>query len=533
MNIFQRIGLAINPTARNFIEAARGDLETLAEIRETITNLQLDMEDAGYVLMVARGKQEFTRNGLDLIIEACRLFFLKNPLVRRGCRISSYYVFGRGFDVRSDDPATNEVLQAFFTDPRNSCELGDTALMESSNSVQTDGNLFYCMFPNKTDGSVQVRSIEALEIREIITDPDDASVPWLYKRAWLQQQFDMTQGILNPQGQFAWYPALGYDPPQKPPTIGGFPVYWDNPILHHKEGGQKKWRFGVPRVYPALDWANAYNKLLRDYCKKAENLARFGWKATTKGGQKSAEQIKGTMQSTYAVGGNQRERNPAPQTGATAVMGAGVDLAALRTSGANSDPEEGRRVAHMIYNCFDLPETFFGDVSVGTLATATSLDRPTELAFRSQQEAWEDIFTRMARYVLGVMKAAPSGSKIREAKVDPQKVNVTVSFPAVVDQDMDKAVSSIVRAFTGGNTKGTCAGLIDPKTTMGMLLNILGVDDAQNLADSMYGPGYDPADYAALPDTGQDPNLPAPAAAAAMLEAIRRTHDIARLLEKR
>lgn len=528
MNIFQRIGLAINPTARNFMEAARNDLAMLAEIKETITDLQLDMEDAGYVLMVARGKQEFSRQGLSLIIEACRLFFLKNPLVRRGVRISSYYVFGRGFDVRSDDPTTNEILQAFFTDPRNACELGDAALMESNNAIQTDGNLFYCMFPNETDGSVQVRTIEALEIVEIVTDPDDASVPWLYKRQWMQQQFNMSTGILNPTGEAAWYPALGYDPELKPDTIGGHKVNWKNPILHHKEGGQKKWRFGVPRVYPALDWANAYNKLLRDYCKKAENLARFGWKATTKGGQKSATQIKDATNSTYAVGG-QRERNPAPQTGAMAIMGAGVDLAALRTSGANSDPEEGRRVAHMIYNCFDLPETFFGDVSVGTLATATSLDRPTELAFRSQQEAWEDIFTRMARYVLNVMKKAPGGSKFREAKKDPQTVNVTVSFPAVVDQDMDKAVTSIVRAFTGGNTKGTCAGLVDPKTAMGMLLNLLGVDNAQELSDQMYGEGYDPADYAAQPDTGQEPTT----TAGAMLEAIRRTHDIARLLESK
>src|SRR5882724_1363908 len=300
MNWFQRAALALNPPVVRLLESA---INENRQLKETITELQLDMEDQGYRLMVQRSETEFTRLGLDLIIQSCRLFFLKNPIIRRGVKVSSHYVFGRGVDISSDDEVANQTLQDFFNDPRNAVELGQSALSEANDTLQTDGNIFYAMFPNKSDGTVQVRSIDALEIREIICDPDDASVVQYYKRAWTHTPFDLPLGTINPEQRGCYYPALGYDPPEKPAMIGGYPVMWENPVLHHKDGGLKKWKFGCPAIYPALDWAVAYKKLLTDYCQKAENLARFGYKATTKGGQKSIAQLQ-NLESNYAKTAN-------------------------------------------------------------------------------------------------------------------------------------------------------------------------------------------------------------------------------------
>jgi transketolase len=43
-----------------------------------------------------------------------------------------------------------------------------------------------------------------------------------------------------------------------------------------------------------------------------------------------------------------------------------------------------------------VPETFLADVSTGNLATATTLDRPTELVFMEKQEAWREDLTIIA-----------------------------------------------------------------------------------------------------------------------------------------
>lgn len=515
MNWFQRKALAFNPEVVSFIEHARAELATYAEIKESITDLQLDMESAGWMLMTSRSREEFGRSGLDLITEMSRLMAIKNPLVGRGCRISSYFVFGRGVDIRSDHKATNKVIQEFWADPDNACELSQIALYESNIAGYTDGGIYFCLFPNKERGGVKVRTIDAMQIREIVTDPDDSAVPQYYKRVWTQSALDIPSGAISQVIKTAWYPSVNYNPPAKPVTIGSDPVMWESPVLHHKVGGLKKWRFGLSRVYPAIDWSLAYTKLLDDYCKKAENLARFGWKAKTKGGQKSVDAIKGALQTTIGAPGYS-ERNPPAQTGSAFISGEGVDLSALRVAGANSDPEEGRRVAHMVYNCFDLDERYFGDVDVGSLATGTSMDRPTELAFRSQQEAWEETFLTMLRYVVSVARGAAGsdeGKSLREAKIDPRKVQITASFPSLIQQDPEAAIGSIVKAFSMGASDGKCAGMLDPKTAAGIILNVLGVDDAQAAVDRMYPDGYKPEDFAATPpEPAPAPGEPDPAA---------------------
>lgn len=517
MNWFQRKALAFNPELVAFIEHARTELATYAEIKESISDLQLDMESAGWRLITSRSRNEFSRGGLDLITEMSRLMAMKNPLVGRGCRISSYFVFGRGVDVRSEDKATNDILQAFWTDPENACELSQIALYESNMATYTDGGIFFVLFADKAKGNVKVRSIDAMQIREIICDPNDAAVPQYYKREWASDELNVERGSIESTIKTAWYPAIDYDPQAKPQKIGGDDVMWGSPVLHHKVGGLKKWRFGLSRVYPAIDWSLAYSKLLDDYCKKAENLARFGWKAKTKGGQKSVTAIHDALQTTVGTpAGNYIERNPSPQTGSAFVSGEGIDLSALRVAGANSDPEEGRRVAHMVFNCFDLDERYFGDVAVGSLATGTSMDRPTELAFRSQQESWEETFATMCRFVVSVSSKAPgnqAGKALREAGADAKQVPLTVSFPAIIQQDPDKSIASIQKAYTMGTSDGKCAGMLDPKTTAGMILNVLGVDDAQAKADEMYPKGYDPAEFAATPPADEpDPAVPAPVA---------------------
>lgn len=504
MNWFQRAGLAINGDAMRFIESAKAELATLREIKESVNDLELDMRDQGWQLLVQRSRTEFSRAGMDLIIEASRLFAIKNPIIGRGCRISSYYVFGRGVDIRSDDEAANAILQEFWTNPDNRSELSQAALYESNNEQLQSGNIFYVLFTDRIKAKVRIRSVDALEIRDIVTDPEDSSVPRYYKRTFSQDNFDVATGITNPSLVTRWYPAVGWYPDAKPATIAGDEVMWDSPIIHHKTGGLKKWRFGLSRVYPAIDWTTAYRKLLADYCKKAENLARFGYKIKTKGGQKSVDATKTTLESTaYTTTSNPRERNPAPQTGAAAILGEGFTMDALRTAGANTDPEEGRRVAHMAYMCFDFDERYFGDVSVGSLATGTSMDRPTELACRSQQESWEDIFTQVSRYVLSVASraaASDAGKALREAKTDPAKVNVNVSFPGIIEQDPDKAIAGLVKLYTAGASDGKCGGLIDPKTAAAAAANVMGVDDAQAHADKMYpDEDYDAQDFAATP----------------------------------
>src|SRR5262249_50712420 len=157
-------------------------------------------------------------------------------------------------------------------------------------------------------------------------------------------------------------------------TVRGVPVRWDAPIYHIKTGGFSDMRFGVPEIYAAVDWAKAYKEFLEDWATITRALSRFAWKASTKGGQRGVAALKSRLSTTLGSGAGMGETTPPPVTGSIAVMSEGNNLEPIKTAGATTSMEDGRRLLLMVCSALGLPETFFGDVSVGTLATATSLD---------------------------------------------------------------------------------------------------------------------------------------------------------------
>src|SRR5690606_26615419 len=103
------------------------------------------------------------------------------------------------------------------------------------------------------------------------------------------------------------------------------------------------------------------------------------------------------------------DHNPPPLTGSTFVAGEGTSLQPVRTSGATVSAEDGRRLLLMVAASSGLPETFFGDASIGTLATAKSLDRPTELMMEDRQKLWRDVFINILEFVRLWAVKAPRG----------------------------------------------------------------------------------------------------------------------------
>ena len=80
---------------------------------------------------------EFTRQGIQQIILTCRLYYIKNPIVRRLVDVCAQYVFARGVDVSTDDDDANDVIKAFFE--RNQRVLGKVALLELPHTAPYEG----------------------------------------------------------------------------------------------------------------------------------------------------------------------------------------------------------------------------------------------------------------------------------------------------------------------------------------------------------------------------------------------------------
>ena len=457
---------------------------------ERLWELELALEDRGWVRELTLANFEFSLFGIHRIIALCRLFKVKNPLIHRGIQVSAFYVFGRGVTVSSDDDATNQVIQDFLQNPRNIPEIGHRGLVKKEEALWTDGNLFFIFFRDEQSGELIIRTIDPVEIVEIICDPNDSSVEQYIHRRWMSNEFDVESGVHTPKAAEAWYPALGYDPGEdRPTTIGrtSCQVSWDCPVLHEKEGGMVKWQWGVPMAYPAIDYARAVRRLIDNWCSIQEAMSRFAWQVETQGGLPAIANLKQTLATTLSIGdGTNYEQNPPPVTGSSWISGPGNKLSMSKTSGMIDGPEVGRRVAHLIYMVFGLPETFFADASVGTVATATSLDRPTELKFLEAQERWREVLQRICRFVVECAQQAPAG-KLQEAaksgKKPSKQASIDVVFPSILEHDILQQIQAIIQAGTLGGFEVTG---IDERVLIGLLLQELNVENWQDILELMY-----------------------------------------------
>ncbi len=452
-------------------------------LTERLAELELALEDEGWRRLGLEGENEFTRPGLDRIIALSRLMALKNPLIKRGVAVKAHYVFGQGVEISADDDRVNEeVIQPFLDDRANRDELfAATALQDADRALTTDGQLFLVLFPNPITGEVAVRSVEVGEIRDIATNPNDQRQVMFYERRWTERADDDPFGSASNQ-RTAWYPDWRFRP--GPAERGrwddialrrtGQTVQWASPIMHVRVGAQRHMRFGLPEVYAALDWARAYKLFLEDWATIVRSLSRFAWELTSKRKPGQAARQLGTSITTPGA----RETNPSPTAGAVAALGGDTQLRAIPKTDAVIDSEDGVWLAKMVAAALDLPyPILMGDPDMGNLATAKTLDRPTELGMLARQDLWADVLRDLATFAVEWAVRAPRGPlagtvSIRnglEVVEAADALTINVAFPPIREHEVKELVEAIEIAH---NT-----GLPAPEDILRLLLVALGVDD--------------------------------------------------------
>lgn len=461
--------------------------DTIELLQERFADLELQMEDWGWARMVAEGDREFSRDGLDRVIAYSRVMAIKNPLIKRALQARSLYVWGQGVTVAGRDDTISELIDEFMENKGNRrAVFGHQARKLCQHTLDVDGNLFFNLFPNRMTADVAVRTIIVDEIREIIANPDDRSEPWFYRRVWTELRLNPNSGLMDMASyREAFYPDWQYQPTFRPPEMGGHPVLWDSPVYHVKVGGLQHSLFGIPETYASLDWARGFKGFLEDFASLAKSLSRLAWEMTSKrGSAKANAQRLGT---TIDPGAGVNETNPSPVAGSTFVHGEGVEMKPINKSGALIDADQGKQLRLQVDAAFGLPDTIMsGDPDQGNLATAKTLDRPTELLMEDIQTLWVNVFQDLCNYVIdwhvkapgGVLtgvitKTGPQGERIELD--DETDRTIEVVFPPILEDD--------VVELSGAITAASATGLVPPKVTLGLWLALLDVPDADEIID--------------------------------------------------
>lgn len=480
------------------------------QLRERIAELELAAEDSEWILLGNADQSfEFSRSYLTTITRLARLTYIKNPLVQRGVRVKADYVYGRQVNIQAKEDDVNAVIQAFLDDPHNQSELtAQAARIQKEIELQTDGNIFFVLVPHIKTGHIRVRTLDVDEITDIICNPDDRKEQWYYKREYTENAFNFATGRYDLQKRTLYYRDWRYKPPVDRSSIGSDRVVENQFIYHVKVGGFSNWKFGLSEIYASIDWSKAYKTFLENWSTIVAAYARFAFKVTTTGGKTGVAAAKSRLETT--IGTASSENNPKPTTASTFVQQTGTNIDPIRTAGATTSADDGRRLLLMVCAAFGLPETFFGDVSVGTLATAKSLDRPTELMITNRQTLWADIYHDLIEFVLYYAVAAIDGplrafgdvayNEYGEVIVnfdETLNTHVDVDFPSVIERDMQAMVSSIISAATLDGKTPTL--LNDSRLLARMLLTQLGENDIDEIIDAIYDENGQPINVPETP----------------------------------
>lgn len=461
----------------------RAEQDTNLLLQEQLAELTAD--ERGWRRMgTSVGHDLLTRTGLNLISARAWLYYAAHPLIRRAVRVKTFYVWGQGVTITARDEKVQNLIQALMDDEGNQAVLfSNQAHAERERELALDGNVFLTLFTNPLTGRVQVRRIPMGQITDIIASPDDSTERWYYKREWTQQVFDETTGAYGSRPQVAWYPDFRFQPPlaKRLQAITGWPVQWDAPVLHVRADSLGDSPWGFPEVYAALDWARAYKEFLEDWASIAKALSRFAWKSRTKASMVS--RVRREIDANRAGSGDGYR----PAAGAALVSDGTTDLEPIPKTGATIDAESGRPLAMMVGTALDLPYTLLmGDADLGNLATAKTLDRPTELAMQMRRSLWESVIRAVLGYAVESSVKAPRGPLAGSWIQDGNRQLVTlpadaddtidVDWPSILEHDLADLVAAIAEA------DGT--GTIPAEQVARLLLTALGVSDVDEIIDA-------------------------------------------------
>lgn len=464
---------ALEPELREVITGWDQQTANYELLQERLAELELALEDQGWSRLTGSNDREFSRAGLRKINKLARIYWLKNPLIKRAVYTQTCYVFGQGISIQAEHPLVNEVVQAFTDDHKNRSELFEhQSLMLKETELQLFANIFFLFFRNRDTGRVRLRTIHPDEIEDIIYNPEDDKDPWYYLRVWTEKRVDLSTGVRANTVKQAYYPDWRYSPAEgHPATIGSVPVHDETPIYHLAVNCLSDMKFGVSETYGALDWAKAYKSFLENWATIVQAYSRFALKLTTPAkGKRAVNAVRDKLKSTlYSQG---QETNPAPVTGSTFVAQEGTKLEPVRTAGATTGMDDARRLMLMVSSNFGIFEHYLtGDPSTGNLATAKSMERPMEFMFRDRQELWKSVIHEILQYVVDSSVRAPNGklkgsietdeydeeyvvlakdedNKNPELRKKPINRRITVKFPPLLEHDIGVLVNAIAQAST-------------------------------------------------------------------------------------
>jgi hypothetical protein len=421
--------------------------DTLLREATQSVEAELSIEDKGWLLLSGTGGETISADKRISSVKQSRLYYALDPLARQSIRLWTDYTFGPGMSWEVDESEakqTKAVLDAFWYSRDNQPVFGSRGQRKCSEKLLVDGEIFFAVFLGKES---RVRTIDPLEITEIITDVDDIEYPMFYKRMWTDQQSqahtDYYRSYLNIKNQSAkdWAGA-------------NIQKTQDALVYHlaYNTTGQR----GNPLLLPALDWIKQYRRFLAARVAMTLARTRFAWKNKIVGGAAAAAAVKATYDGKI------------PEAAAMAIENQAADLQPIQTpQDARNAYDDARILKLQVCAAVGIPEQYYGDIATGNLATAKTVELPMLKMFQSYQSVWSDTYQDLFELIL------------EYNRVPPNEWYVDKTFPTIAPEDVFSAAQALTQIIT------TFPEFALAPDVQQMALMTLGINDPSQVLDSL------------------------------------------------
>jgi len=419
-------------------------IEVSPELREAYTqaDIELALDDRGWLVTKSYMSPETDKQTRQILVGKSRLYWAKDPLCKQAVRLWTDYSMGDGIEWKSDDAGVSSKIKKFMKDRRNRRLLSSAGQRKSSKKMLVDGEVFFAIFIDDTDGSKVIRRVDPIQVTDIVTDPEDSEHILAYRRQLPAKPGEATTRAIYYADWTADEADRTLAEQQKIQGINEPIKLQTGVVMYHAPFDDLEKR-GNGLLFASIDWTKEHRKFMEARVAITAALAKYAYKLSVKGGQGAIDAVKSKLQSTYAgSAANTVERNPKNAPAGTFVRNDGIDIEAVpKASGAGDAKDDGNQLKLMHCAGTGIMLHYYGDPSTGNLATASAMELPMLKQFKSYQKHWKDVYMD----IFTIVCDDNSGDGIDEQMDD---LPVTIDMPPILEADLQK-LGSALQAIAG------------------------------------------------------------------------------------
>lgn len=391
--------------------------------------------------------------------ESVRLYKY-SPLAQWAVWLWSNWGLGETLDVTPNDEGAVEVWDEFWEADRNARLFAADRIHELSHWLLVKGNRFMTFYASELDGEVTARLVAPEQVTAIVTNPDDASEPWFYRREYSPPSsaqktlfYPDWETFFSDELEDRWEAVveansdISSDAERADRMNGGEEQLGGDAapgtvvcmlhVAHNIKDESSLW--GWPLLTCARPYIGAHKKFMEDRLSVASAVAMFVRRYQHAGGSRAQAALVDTIASNLSRT-QLYDTNPPAAAGSSEVLNKALDVTDLPLkTGASDAKSDNEMFAWKALLGAGLFPTSAG-LDTARWATALEMDKAQSMLFQGYQTFWGAQWRKMVKIVLLYKERYGGGSfKDKGAEVSVDSFSLA-DFPGVA-----RTIGQIVR----------------------------------------------------------------------------------------